>query len=65
MVQFAHVARPAMFLEESHRRRIMGGDVFAIALRVEPQEMRGQRWNVFAPLTQRRQMNLDCVQPEQ
>ncbi len=56
---------PAVIDERPQRGWIEAGDGLAISLRVRGQEAGGQPWNVFAPIAQRRQMNLDRVETEE
>ena len=65
VIELADVARPRMLEQRLQRRRFEAADVLAVALRVLPQEVRRERGNVLAPLAQRRQLDLDRVQPEQ
>ena len=65
VVQFADVARPGMFLQHLHRRRLKPGDAFAIPEGVLAEEVSGQRWDVFGPLAQGRQRYFDGVQTKQ
>ena len=65
VVQFADIARPPVFLKDPRRRRLDPADTFAIPLRVLAEEIRGQRRDVFAPLAQGRQGNLDRVQAKE
>src|SRR5258708_1427981 len=62
MVQFAHVARPWMFLQRLPRRRLESSEILTITLRVAAQKVNGKRLHVLATFTQRRKMNLDRVQ---
>ena len=65
VIQLAHVARPAMVDQDLHRRGIEPGERLAIALRVLAQEVLGEQRDVLAPIAQRRQVDLDGVQPEE
>src|SRR5258706_3535506 len=65
MIELTDVAGPRVIEQRLQRRRLEPGEVLAIALRVLPQEVRGQRRNVLTALAQRRQLDLDRVQPEE
>src|SRR5438093_1570739 len=65
VIELADVARPRMVEQRLQRRRLEAGDRLPVPLRVLLQEVRRQRRNVFTPLAQRRQGNLDRVQPEE
>src|SRR2546427_1057481 len=65
VIELADVAGPRMIQQRLKRRRFESGDVLAIPLRMQPKEVRGERRNVFTPIAERRQLNLDRVQPEE
>jgi hypothetical protein len=65
VIELANVPRPTVIDERSQRRRIEAGDGFSIPLRVRCQEARRESGNVFAPLAERWQMNLDRVETEE
>src|SRR5690242_19897920 len=65
MVQLAHVSGPRMLVEGFERRWIERGNVLAVALRVAVKEMVRKEVDVLAAVPQRRQVNLDGIQPEE
>jgi len=65
VIELADVAGPRMIEQRLQRRRLETGDVLPVSLRVLAQEVGGQRRNVLAAFAQRRQLDLDGVQPEQ
>ncbi len=62
MIQFAHVAGKFMTHEGFVRRGFEAGKLFPVTLCVLPQKVGGEWRDVFTPLAQRRQCNLDRVQ---
>ena len=54
-----------MVEQRLQRGGLEAGEVLSIALRVLPQEMIRQRRNILAAVPQRRQGDLDRVEPEQ
>src|SRR5215212_8029613 len=54
-----------MAAEARGRRGIERGQVLAVALRVMREKVRGERRDVLAAIAQRREADLDGVQPEQ
>src|SRR5580765_4445718 len=65
MVELTNVAGPRMLHERMKRRRLEVGDRLPVAPRMDPQEVRCQRRNVLAPFAQRREADLNGVQPEE
>jgi hypothetical protein len=65
VVKLADVTRPRMIDERLQGRRIEAGHRFPIPLRVGAEKVLGDARDVVAPLTQRRQSNLDGIQTEQ
>ena len=64
MIHLAHVAGPAVIHQDLHGGRIDPGQGLSIALCVLAEEMFREQRNILAPIAQRRQVNLDRVQPE-
>src|ERR1019366_348466 len=62
--QFAHVAWPRILHHRLQGGRGKTGNRCAIACRIARQEMRRQRCNIFAPLAQGRDVDLNRIQPE-
>ena len=52
-------------MQNLRRHRVESRDRLAVPLSIIPQEMLCQQLNIFAPFPQRRQMNLDRIQPKQ
>src|SRR5689334_19353638 len=65
MVQLAHVAGPRVALERMECLRLEPRERLAIPRSVAPEEVLGQGPDVALALTQRRQRDLDGVEPEQ
>ena len=65
MIQLADVARPGVLEQHLHGAALEAGQPLAIALRVLPEKVLREQRQVFAPVAQRRQADLDRVQPEQ
>src|SRR6266403_2452286 len=65
VVQFADVARPGMLMKSLDRGRVESGNTFAVALRIAVEKMVRQKVDVFAAVAQRRNVNLDGIQPEE
>ena len=65
MIEFAHVAGPSVRAHRFERRRLEDGKPLAVALRVEAQEVFGERGDVFGALAQGGQVNLDGVESEE
>jgi len=65
MVQLTHVAWPLMLTQGFERLGRERHHTTAITLAMLSQKMLGQRTNVFAPVTQWRQVNFDSIQAEQ
>ena len=65
VLQLAHVSRPWILHQSAHRRRRKSGHLLAIAGTVAIEKMRRQQRNIFAPVAQRRQMNLHSIETEQ
>src|SRR5207344_1806530 len=59
---FAHVAGKLMTRERFVCGWFETGELFPVTLGVLPEKVRGERRDVFAPLAQRRQGDLDRVQ---
>src|SRR5437899_2224529 len=64
MIQFANVARPCMLMKSLDSGRVEPGNIFAVALRVAVEEMVRQEVDVLAAVSQRRNVNLDGIQPK-
>src|SRR5438270_6036262 len=64
MIQFAHIARPEILQHLLHGGRIEAVRLLAIAMRICFEEMLRQQRNVFTAITQRWQVNFDCVESE-
>src|SRR5713101_4828606 len=64
VIQFADVAWPGMFMKSLDSRRVESGNTLAVALRIAVEKMVRQEVDVFAPVAQRRNVNLDGIQPE-
>src|ERR1019366_10685119 len=65
MIQLADVALPRIVEQQLHSRVIETADAFTIPLGVSGKKVRRQQGNIFAALAQRRNMDLNGVQPEQ
>ena len=65
VIQLAHVPRPGVPAQRFERGGLEAQKVFAVAVRVDPQEVLAQFGDVLAPLAQGRQANLDRVEAEQ
>src|SRR4030095_2293548 len=65
MIEFAHVARKLMTRERFVGGWFEAGELFPVALSVLPQKVRGERRDVFAPLAQWWQGDLDRVQAKE
>ncbi len=65
VIQLADVALPGIVEQQLQRGVIEAADPLPVALRMRRQEMRRQQRNIFAAFAQRRQMNLNGVEPEQ
>src|SRR5688572_20348511 len=63
VAHFPDVARPAVLLEDSHRRGIDGRDVLVVAGVEFGDERLNQQRQVFLALAQRRQLHREDVQP--
>src|ERR1700680_1874124 len=64
MIHFTNVSRPRMLVENLCRYRIETADGLAITLRIPAQKVVRQQIDVFLALAQRRQMNLNRVEPK-
>ena len=65
MLELADVAGPRMPQQSVHRGAVEAAQIFPIPPRMLLEKMRGQRRDVVAPIAQRRQHDLDRVEPEQ
>src|SRR5262245_14756964 len=65
VIQLAHVTRPGMSEQHAHRLGLEAAEVLAVAPRVALEERCGEQRDVVAALAQRRQDDLDRVEPEQ
>src|SRR5258708_39082396 len=65
VVQFADVARPGMFMKRLDSRRVESGNIFTVALRVAVEKMVRKEINILAAVAQRRNVNLDGIQPKE
>src|SRR5262245_40423470 len=65
MVELAHVARPGVALERLESIGLESGERLPVAGRVAAEEVLSERPDVVATLAERRQVNLDRVEPEQ
>src|SRR5690606_6766225 len=61
--QLTYVARPGVCSELAQRLRLVAADRLAVSAGGTFEEVRGQPRDVLGPLTQRREMDLDRVQP--
>src|SRR5712692_353430 len=65
MIQFADVTWPRMFMHSLEGSRVETGNIFAVALRVPVEKMVRQKIDVFAAVTQGRDVNLDGIQAKE
>src|SRR5258708_39223985 len=65
VIQFADVARPGMFMKRLDSRRVESGNIFTVALRVAVEKMVRKEINILAAVAQRRNVNLDGIQPKE
>src|ERR1700760_387276 len=57
VVQLADISRPAVLQQGFERRRLKPGNGFSIARGVARQKVAGKQGNIFAAITQRRQVD--------
>src|SRR5690606_2734003 len=65
VIQLAYVARPDVVQHRLHPGAVETADLLAIAPRVTFEEPGGKERDVFTPLAERRERDLDGVEPEE
>src|SRR5215813_3811820 len=63
ILQFPHVSRPRVIHDQRERVEVDVDDLLAQRRRVALQEMADEQWDVFAPLSKRRQADREGVEP--
>src|SRR5665213_2906627 len=65
MLQLTNVTGPGVLHQRLHRGLIETGQLLVVTCGLAIEKMRSERRNVFSALAQRRQLQLDRVEPEQ
>ena len=65
VIELADVAGPGVLEQHLHRAALEAGEPLAVALRVLAEEVLRQQRQILAAVAQRRQPDLDRVQPEE
>ncbi len=65
MIELANVAGPRVVEQRLQGGRLEARQVLPVSLRMLPEKVSGERRDVFAAVAERRQLDLDGVEPEQ